>query len=50
MHAKLDGKPERRRLGRWRTACCDAFWTAMLVAVLLVWSYAMTLMRAEGVL
>jgi len=50
MYAKLVGKPERRRLGRWRAACCDAFWTGVIAAVLLVWYHAVTLMLAEGVL
>jgi len=50
MYAKLYGRPERRRLGRWRTACHDALWTGMIAAILLVWYSAITLMRVEGVL
>jgi hypothetical protein len=50
MHSTSYGKPERRRLGRWRPALHGAFWLAELAAIVLVWSYAVTLMLAEGVL
>lgn len=50
MHAKFFGKPERRRLGRWRTACHGGVWLAEATAIVLVWYYAVTLMLAEGVL
>lgn len=50
MQAKLYGKPERRRLGRWRTTCYRSFWIAEMLAVLLVWYYAIKLMLAEGLL
>jgi hypothetical protein len=50
MYAKLNGRPERRRLGRWRAAWRDAFWAGMMGAILLVWYQAIVMMLAEGVI
>ncbi|WP_332877797.1 hypothetical protein [Massilia sp. S19_KUP03_FR1] len=50
MYSTRYGKPERRRLGRWRRAWHRAFWLAELAAIVLVWYYAVTLMLAEGLL